>query len=470
MYSTSLYNLSTAGYLMSLILFAIHVINVRRFLLKTGVFVVALSFLVQTAGMVSRWIEAGLLEVTAAEKAVGQFLTGWSWFVVFTQHPPWSNLYEIMIYMSWGIVMVTLMAELKWQLSWVRQMGIILALMALGVASLTDATIKPLVPALKSWWIMIHVISASIAYAAGSIAAFICLLALMKDEVRVNQAKFIGFALVSMGILLFALGGGPRLFLEQAYFVKLLSLAGEHVINVTNMASAKASSFMVPMPGVGYWLMAAVLLHVLLGLIAALGHKAAGIKLAAPWFFIGGITLSGLCFLAVLYHDVGSTTMTNIDPSVSRHLSPEGPWFISFKSHPWSLSLLVMVVIIESFILIYVFFPHLIKSRLPEVQLLETASYRAISLSFFLMTLVLITGALWAHYAWGRYWAWDPKETGALAIWLNYAIYLHARRTPGLSGPFSSVIGVLGFFVIIIGFLGVNLGLFADGLHTYGNS
>ena len=94
----------------------------------------------------------------------------------------------------------------------------------------------------------------------------------------------------------------------------------------------------------------------------------------------------------------------------------------------------------------------------------------AISLAFFLMSIVLITGALWAHYAWGRYWAWDPKETGALAIWLTYAIYLHARRTSGLSGPVSSLIGVLAFFVIIIGFLGVNLGLFADGLHTYGNS
>lgn len=452
---------------MSLSLFAIHVVNMRRFVLKAGIIAVALSFLLQTAGMVARWIEAGFLEVSAAEKAIGQALTGWSWFVVFTQHPPWSNLYEIMIYMSWGIVLVTLIAELKWQLSWVRQMGIILALMALGVASLTDATIKPLVPALKSWWIMIHVISASIAYAAGSIAAFICLLALMKDEVRVNREKFIGYALIAMGILLLSLGGGPRLFLEQAYFVKLLSVAGEHIVNVTNMASEKKTSFLVPMPGVGYLLMAAVLLHVVLGAVAV-GYG--NTKRVAAGFMAAGFMATLVVFAAVLFHDLSSTAITMLDASISHHLSPVGPWFIGFKSHPWSFTLLVMVVIIETFLISYFLWPSVIKIRLPEVEMLETASYRAISLSFFLMTLVLITGALWAHYAWGRYWAWDPKETGALAIWLNYAIYLHTKRTSGLSGPFSSVIGIFGFFVIIIGFLGVNLGLFADGLHTYGNN
>src|SRR5262245_5301357 len=142
MYSTSLYNLSTIGYLMSLVLLATHVVNARRFILRASVVIIALSFLIQTGGMVLRWFEAGFLEVDAAEFAVGHALSGWSWFVVFTQHPPWSNLYEIMIYMSWGIIMVTLAAELRWRLAWVRQMGIILALMALGMAALTDATIK----------------------------------------------------------------------------------------------------------------------------------------------------------------------------------------------------------------------------------------------------------------------------------------------------------------------------------------
>lgn len=450
---------------MSLALFAIHLVNTRKILLKVGILVIAVSFLVQTSGMVLRWIEAGFLEVTAAERAVGHELYGWSWFVVFTQHPPWSNLYEIMVYMSWGIIMVTLFAELKWQLNWVRQMGIMLALMALGMAALTDATIKPLVPALKSWWIMIHVISASIAYAAGSIAAFISMFALMKDSTRVARATLNGCALMGLGVCIGA-SGGARLITEQTYYVKLLAFAGENIVNVLDMTKENGASFFVAMPYVGYLLLAAFIAHVVVGIMLIVIAPLQ--KYMVP-LFMSCCALTLACFLLILFHDVNKTSIV-VDSSVMHHLSPAGPWFVSFKSHPWSFGLLAFVVIIEAMFVIYLLNPRAITTRLPEVSSLESASYRAISLSFFLMTLVLITGALWAHYAWGRYWAWDPKETGALAIWVNYAIYLHARRTPGLSGPASSLISCCGFFVIIIGFLGVNLGLFADGLHTYGNS
>lgn len=462
MHSTLLYNVCTAGYLMSLALFATHVLNTRRFWLRLGFLIVAVSFLIQTAGLMMRWIEAGYLEVSSAEKAVGRTLEGWSWFVVFTQHPPWSNLYEIMIYMSWGVIMVYMAAELKWQLQWVRHLGIILALTALGMAALTDATIKPLVPALKSWWIMVHVISASIAYAAGSIAAFICLFALMKDEARVKKDRFFGFALLAMAILLFSLGGGQKLFLDQAYYVKLLAEAGENTINVLDLSQEKARSFLVAMPQVGYFLMVAIIIHVILGLMLLKGFLSKQrLKMVALAYISSVLVLASM-----LFHDLRQTSITLAS---AHHLAPPGPWFIGFKSHPWSFGLLVMSFTLETFLLIYLISPKFIALKLPEVERLEGMAYKAISFSFFLMTVVLITGALWAHYAWGRYWAWDPKETGALAIWLNYAIYLHTRRTSGLSGPTSSAIGILGFFVIIIGFLGVNLGLFADGLHTYGN-
>ncbi len=470
MYSTSLYNWSTAGYLVGLAIFAAHVVNTKKLLLRAGVFFVALSFLVQTLGMVFRWAEAGFLEVTAAEKAVGQHLSGWSWFVVFTQHPPWSNLYEIMVYMSWGIIMVTLACELRWQLAWVRQMGIILALMALGMAALNDATIKPLVPALKSWWIMIHVISASIAYAAGALAAFICLCALMKDRVRVKQEALIGYGLIFMALLIFALGGGPRLVLDQAYYVKLLSYAGDNMVNVLDMSKEKAASFLVPMPGVGFLIELSVLIHFILGSwLLVKSRKRHDATSHVQWAMLLCFTTVLTLTFAMLFHDIRATPIS-LEDGISHHLAPAGPWFISFRSHPWSFGLLLLTLLVEAVLLSQLLWPGSFMSRLPEVSTLEGAAYKTISLSFFLMTVVLITGALWAHYAWGRYWAWDPKETGALAIWITYAIYLHARRTAGLSGPFSSVIGVFGFFVIIVGFLGVNLGLFADGLHTYGNS
>lgn len=465
MYSTTLYNLSTAGYVASLALFAVHLVHTRKLLLKLGVLVVAVSFLVQTGGMLLRWIEAGYLELSAAEQAVGQKLVGWSWFVVFTQHPPWSNLYEIMVYMSWGVVIVTLAAELKWQMAWVRQLGLMLALLALGMASLTDASIKPLVPALKSWWIMIHVISACIAYAAGALAAFMCLFALMADHARVSKHKFAGFSLIACGALLWALAGGPRLFMQQAYFVKLLAQAGESLVSVMDMSKENGVPFLVPMPGLGWLMIIAVMAHVIVGAYVLI--RAHNTRVSE--FFSACLALTLTCLAIIIFNDLNHTQVL-IDPAIGHHLGPAGPWFVSFKSHQWSFGLLLLVVVAEALILLFLIRPEVIRERLPSVEVLESSSYKAISLAFFLMTLMLITGALWAHYAWGRYWAWDPKETGALAIWITYAIYLHARRTAGLSGPFSSVLGVLGFFIIIIGFLGVNLGLFADGLHTYGNS
>jgi ABC-type transport system involved in cytochrome c biogenesis permease subunit len=370
------------------------------------------------------------------------------------------------MYMSWGIVLVTLAFEIFWQIPWIRLIGVMLALMALGVSSLTDSAIKPLVPALKSWWIMIHVISASIAYAAGSIAAFICLLALIKDQERVVKEKLLGWAMVFFGLLTIFLGGGEGLIFKHAYFVKVLARAGEQVVSAINLAGEQKSSLLMPMPGVGPMLLFTAVFNLNFGVLILLFNK---IKKYSSLLFLISFLLSVVSCLLMLTHDVMQTKIL-LNPSVRAHLSPSGPYFIGFKSHPWSFFLLLILMAIQGFLCIFSMQPQKLRNSLPKIEALEYSSYKAICLSFFLMTVVLITGALWAHYAWGRYWAWDPKETGALAIWLNYAIYLHTKRTKGLSGPFSCCVGIAGFFIIIIGFLGVNLGLFAQGLHTYGNN
>jgi cytochrome c-type biogenesis protein CcsB len=109
--------------------------------------------------------------------------------------------------------------------------------------------------------------------------------------------------------------------------------------------------------------------------------------------------------------------------------------------------------------------------RLPSATRLDEIAFKVNAFAFPIWTFAaLIAGPIWAQYAWGRYWGWDPKETGALVIWITYAIYLHTRVTYGWVGVPSAVIGVIGFFIILAGFLGVNLGWFADGLHSYGSA
>lgn len=103
---------------------------------------------------------------------------------------------------------------------------------------------------------------------------------------------------------------------------------------------------------------------------------------------------------------------------------------------------------------------------LPAAVVLETIMYRAISLGFAFFTLATILGALWAAEAWGGYWSWDPKETWALIVWLNYAAWLHMRMTKGWRGPAMAWWAIIGLFVTLFAFLGVNM--FLSGLHSYG--
>jgi len=104
-------------------------------------------------------------------------------------------------------------------------------------------------------------------------------------------------------------------------------------------------------------------------------------------------------------------------------------------------------------------------SLLPSLKVLDELNYGSITFAFPFMTLVLITGAIWAERAWGTYWSWDPKETWALITWIIYAVYLHARFTYGWKGHRAAWLSVIGFLAVLFTYFGVNLLL--SGLHSY---
>ena len=105
---------------------------------------------------------------------------------------------------------------------------------------------------------------------------------------------------------------------------------------------------------------------------------------------------------------------------------------------------------------------------LPEPKRLDEVTYKVIVAGFPLLSIGIVLGAMWAYEAWGRYWGWDPKETWALITWFVYAIYLHTRVTLGWTGKPGAALAVAGFAVVIFCYMGVNLGLTGEGLHTYG--
>jgi len=104
------------------------------------------------------------------------------------------------------------------------------------------------------------------------------------------------------------------------------------------------------------------------------------------------------------------------------------------------------------------------KTRL--LQQMDNWSYRAIGIGFPLLTVGILSGAVWANEAWGSYWSWDPKETWALVTWVIFAVYLHTRMTQGWTGERPAFVALLGLLVVWICYLGVNL--LGQGLHSYG--
>jgi cytochrome c-type biogenesis protein CcsB len=123
--------------------------------------------------------------------------------------------------------------------------------------------------------------------------------------------------------------------------------------------------------------------------------------------------------------------------------------------------------------LMYLVQEHYVKSkrlgglfeRLSSLQTLDEINYKLITFGFPLLTLAIITGALWAQSAWGSYWNWDPREVWSLITWFIYAIVLHARLVAGWRGRRAAILSIIGFLTILIAFFGIKL--LQKGLHVF---
>lgn len=103
--------------------------------------------------------------------------------------------------------------------------------------------------------------------------------------------------------------------------------------------------------------------------------------------------------------------------------------------------------------------------RLPSLETLDKLNYRLLTIGFPFLTIGIITGSVWASYAWGSYWSWDPKEIWSLITWLLYSTLLHQRLVFGWRGKKAAIMAIICFLVVLFTFLGVNLLL--GGFHSY---
>lgn len=151
-------------------------------------------------------------------------------------------------------------------------------------------------------------------------------------------------------------------------------------------------------------------------------------------------------------------------PIVSKEVRPPIP---ALQSH-WLVLHVTFAFVGEVFFIVSfaTAMAYLFSKKEESRQRFDELTYRSILLGFPFFTLgALVFGAIWAKYAWGRFWAWDPKETWSLITWLVYAGYLHSRYLMGWRGKKSIVFAIVGFAVMIFTFFGVNFLL--AGLHSY---
>ena len=267
-------------------------------------------------------------------------------------HIPVSNLYEVFVLFSWLTTIFYLYYEQHYR---TRSMGaFVMLVVSAGVGFLLWYTvereaqeIQPLVPALQSWWMKVHVPANFIGYGSFSISAMVAFAYLIKRQA------------------------------SQTNWIKL-----------------------------------------------------------APLFLLGMV----LC----------------IEPVVFR----KNP--IQLISSYWAVYFGLGALIVGSIL----FARRRIAERLPALEVLDDVMYKSIAIGFAFFTIATILGAFWAAEAWGGYWSWDPKETWALIVWLNYAAWLHMRLMKGLRGVVSAWWALTGLVVTTFAFLGVNM--FLSGLHSYG--
>ena len=181
---------------------------------------------------------------------------------------------------------------------------------------------------------------------------------------------------------------------------------------------------------------------------------------------IGAFT-TPLAFLALAY--------ASMSPNISDRIQPLIP---ALKSN-WLIAHVIACFIGYGAFAVAcgVSFMYLVKQKssdnkssmlnlLPDADLLDDLNHRLVMFGFLFLSVGIITGAVWAYSAWGRYWGWDPKETWSLITWFVYATLLHARMMRGWRGKRTAFLSIGGFAAVLFTYFGVNL---LPGLHSYGS-
>jgi len=471
--SQTLFELSFFTYLVAFSDYVVNLVSNKRIWKVLGPVALGIGLVFQTAALIARWIDAGQTELAAMEAATGEKLKGLDWLMTAVGHPPYTNFYESLTFLSYMVVLIYFLSERKWKFPTMGCVAVGIGLLLLGRALLVpDARVEPLVPALKSYWILIHVWNLFIAYACFLVACGFGMAFLIKVKTPSTEVGTFLTALAGPVVLLATgVGSLTRNLAFQMCPVGVNAQGRLSPVHYMPPGHDKAARVFVDVPYVGPIFFASAVLYVLAAVlyVRSLREKEErGASGPAFWTTVlATATLAaGLLVLTAQISSGAAVTLPPVDGPVQTDLT--GPYHLALQGNPDAIGLLGLTLVASVIFLLVTRFQHSLKLELPDAKKLDDIIYRVITVGFPFLSVGIVMGAVWAHYSWGRYWGWDPKETWALITWFVYAVYLHTRITLGWTGKPGAFIAVAGFAVVIFCYMGVNIGLTGDGLHSYG--
>ena len=373
---------------------------------------------------------------------------GHRWYA--TGHPPIASIYEMLLSFVWTLAILTEVAERLYGVKLIGSVTMPVAVLGVLLMQLLPSDVHPLVPALQSTWLHVHVTLAMLAYAACALSFALALMFLVQDGMRTESFLGVISALTavvygSVLVARFAPGGG-------------LNVVAWDAIRRQDILLEPEVRLMVVIPLLGVFFALAFAIAGTTSFLCLLGRlqQHQELLLAARRLALPGVLLQTVALAVFVLRTRGGSY-----PS----LMIEGAYPTSLAASPFILSGLAAALLAS---LLYLLLDRRrgdLERWLPGADVLDRAIYKTVSLAFPLLTLMIATGAYWANRTWGSYWSWDPKETWAAITWLVYAGYLHMRITRGWRGRRAAYFAILGFAVVVFTFFGVTYLL--PGLHAY---
>jgi len=364
-------------------------------------------------------------------------------------HPPFASIYEMLLSFVWTLAALTLIAEKKYKVKVIGTVTMPVAIVGVVLMQLLRTEVHPLVPALQSTWLHVHVTLAMLAYAACALSFALAMMFLIQDKMETETF------LAATSLFCIATYAGVLTRFEKWGGLSVVAWNAEEKSEVF---LSKGVRLFVVIPDLGWMLllvMAAVAAPLVLYMVWRKTRNEGYLDMANRAVFLSILLqVLALVFFVLRARDGHYAS-----------LDAEGLYPTTLAASPFLLSGIVGGVFVSLLYLLLLWRRADLEKMLPKAEELDRITYKTIAIAFPLLTLMIAAGAYWANRTWGSYWSWDPKETWAAITWLVYAGYLHMRITRGWRGRRAAYFAILGFAIVMFTFFGVTYLL--PGLHAY---